>query len=160
MRPNAEPSVFCVDRRESAGLFGERAQAVLRQLHFRQQPLLRVERPERTARPRRARPTPRRLDVLARHADQPARIEREEVHVRACRGGDGVLDGAHDVGGGVNAVDLAHRHLEAFAEQQHGLAAAADARQELAEIPQRVEHRQRPLLALEIANIDRGARNR
>ena len=75
------------------------------------------------------------------------------------RGGrDGVLDGADDVGRRVDAVNLADRHLEAFAEQQHGLPAAAHARQELAEIAQRVEHRQRPLLTLEIAHADRRRR--
>ena len=82
---------------------------------------------------------------------RPRGIEREEVDVRSCRRGDGVLDGADDVGRRVDAVDLAHRHLEALAEQQHGLAAAADAGEKLAEIAQRVEHRERTLLALEIA---------
>ena len=72
-------------------------------------------------------PEPASSMYSRRHADQAARVEREEVHVGACRGGDGVFDRADDVGGRVDAVDLVHRHLEPFAEEQHGLAPAADA---------------------------------
>ena len=96
----------------------------------------------------------RELDELGRQADEAARIEREEVDVRSCRRGDGIANGAADVGRRVEAVDLAHRHFEALAEQQHGLPAAPDAGEELAEVAERVEHRERTLLALEIEHAD------
>ena len=89
---------------------------------------------------------------------RPRGIEGEEVDVRSCRRGDGVPDGAADVGRRVHAVDLAHRHFQALAEQQHGLAPAPDAGEEFAEVAERVEHRERPLLALEIEHADRRRR--
>ena len=58
---------------------------------------------------------------------------------------------AADVGRRVQAVDLAQRHFQPLAEQQHGFAAAANACEKLAEVSERVEHRERTLFALQIA---------
>ena len=89
---------------------------------------------------------------------RPAWIEGEEVDVRSCRRGDRVANGPADVGWRVHAVELAHRHFQALAEQQHGLSPAPDAGEELAEVAERVEHRERTLLALEIEHADRRRR--
>ena len=151
-----------VHRGEAAAFFGQHAQAVLRQLHFLAKHLRPVEGELRAAGARtqnlrhlRA----RRLDVLRRQADQAARIDGKEIHVRACGRRDGVLGRPHDIGRRMDATEhVVERIIDAFAEQQQRFAPPANGRKKIGQVLQGAHHGHRALAALDVVLRHRGAR--
>ena len=140
-----------VHRREAAGFIGERPQAVLRQ------PQLVVERADADARGRIVGKAGDADGVVA-HRGQTARIDRVDADVGAGGGGDrfaGVVDdrrgrAARRV---VAANDVGDVVVDAFADEQHRLAAAADAAEPVGDVLDRGEGRPRVLTAFEIVGI-------
>ncbi len=96
----------------------------------------------------------RHLHELVGHADQPARIDRVEVHVGARRHRDRILRRADDVARALPAERVLNGVIDAFAEEQDRLAAAPHRGQELRGEPERVEHADRAESALEIGRLE------
>ncbi len=143
---------------ETACAVGERAKAVLREVHFLLQRLEAAERRARGLCGIRSRVIGgagfRHLQQVACHADQSARIEREEVHVCVSGGADCILRRLCDLAAAWRIEDVGHRVVDALAEQQQRLPAAAHAIDEFREAFQRVQDTRRALPPFQVAGIE------
>ena len=111
MRSNDDANELVSIDAMPAGLFGERAQAVLRQAHLGEQRRLRLHADARVARADVEQVGVRlvQLDVFARQPHEPARIDREDIDVRPRGRRNGVLHRAEHVRRVVRGEDVVAR---------------------------------------------------
>ena len=97
MRLNASVNELAFTAAKPPVLFRERPQTVLRQTHLVEQRLRAPERGPGAIEPHHVGAHPvgasrsRHFDEVGRQADQPAGVEREDVHVGSRGGADGIL---------------------------------------------------------------------
>ena len=149
------PEGVDVDDRQSPGLLGERAQAVLRRPHLRQKRGVRLKAIPGIASTDIEQVGVRlvQFDVLAGQADEPSRVHSKDVHVCARSGRNGIFHRVEHRRCIVRGENVVNRVIDALAEKHHGFAAASHVCEKLRVALQLPEDTQRALAALDVVDV-------